>query len=149
MQRSILLDEAGELEEGVGNQALGLYLMPMDEWPLVMDVDKNGIRFMELTANSELGEVYKEKKQVIDVNQVLERVREYFDVSYMENNVTVYNIELCYSSSFSDKNDGLVRNIVSPFWIVDYRMEGTEEACARLIYDAYTGEFLMEKEAVE
>lgn len=148
---SIPVESAGELAEGIERQILGNNLMSSDEWPLIVDVDKNGIRFLELTANSVIDEVYKEKANVIDVNQLIKKVKEFFSLSYMVNDITIYNIELCYSSSFSDKEDGPVRNIVTPYWIVDYSIDkssGDAEAY-RIVYDAYTGEFIMEKEAVE
>lgn len=151
LEYSIPVESTGELAEGVERQILGSNLLPVDEWPIVIDIDKNGIRYMEISVNSTIGDTYKDKAEVIDLNKLIDKVKEYFSIGYIANDINIYNMELCYSSSFSDKEDGPVRNIVAPYWIVDYRTESVSGRIEswRLVFDAYTGEYLYEKEAVE
>lgn len=137
-------DGNGELASGVENQLWNDTLCARSEWPLVVDVDKNGIRFLELSAFTEVAGVYKENQKVIDIHELIEKVDEYFGVSYQVNEINIYNMELCYGAYFSDKEEGPIRNVAYPFWIVDYNIDGEQAGMdtQRLVFDGYTGEYM-------
>lgn len=120
----------------VGEDGLGA----ANSWNVIVLCSKDGITYMEIPKYYCVGEQYQQHMAICDVNTVLESTKQYLENHLAGTTVaTVYNIELCYSSYFSDAADGPIQNIVMPFWVVRY-WDG--EWGRDLIYDGFTGEFL-------
>ncbi|RKI25241.1 hypothetical protein D7V82_13565 [bacterium 1xD8-6] len=114
-------------------------LYSKNEWPLVVAYNVDGIIDLQLDSFFMLGEPYIEKKKVCTLQKVLEQTRGYFQDLLLENSITVYDISLAYDSYFTDSNDGLIENVVRPFWTVKY---WNGEKAYQLVFDAYSGKYV-------
>lgn len=141
---SIEMTEDIVLSEDVASKVINGYLFPSDEWTQVVAYGAEGIRSLQLDAYVVPTEIYKEQEQVADVSEVLKQVEAYFDTILVASPITIYSMEICYSSWFSDAADGPLESIVSPMWVVQY-WDGN--SMKQLLFDAYTGKFLMETPA--
>lgn len=107
---------------------------------------EDGIRELELTHELQISEVYK-KQEICSIETVLTQLQDYFGEDSLSIPTTIYNIEICYSGDFSDEADGKIRNIVQPYWYVEFWKQCWDgKRCSELWLDAVTGECLSELE---
>ncbi len=114
-------------------------LISKNEWPLVVTYNADGIMSLELDSFFKIGKPYKEKEQVCTPEKILEQVEIYFQETLLEVPVTIYEISLAYDSYFTDPKDGLIENVVRPFWLVRY-WDGKKTV--QLVFDAYSGKYI-------
>ncbi len=114
-------------------------LYSRNEWPLVVTYNADGIMSLELDSFFKIGKPYKEKEQVCTPEKILEQVENYFQETLLEAPITIYEISLAYDSYFTDPEDGLIENIVRPFWLVRY-WDGKKTV--QLVFDAYSGKYI-------
>lgn len=72
-------------------------------------------------------------------NDIIEQIEAYFQNVLLKQPVTIYEISLVYDGYFTDPRDGIIENVIRPFWIVKY-WDG--EKALKLVFDAYTGKFI-------
>ncbi|MGN0297822.1 MAG: hypothetical protein ACI4C1_01330 [Lachnospiraceae bacterium] len=112
-------------------------LWPRDSWNIMVLCFKDGITYFEIEKYFCVGDLYQDNHEIYDVNLILEDAKKYLENRLVGNQVfTVYDIELCYASYFSDAADGPIQNIVMPFWVIRY-MNG--EWGIDLVYNGFTG----------
>lgn len=118
-----------------------LYLTPLRQIPQDISYDQDGIRYLALSKFSEVGDMYQSKKAIVNMNQLLEAIKNYYDDQLLLYPITLQKINLCYASYFSAPEDGEIRNIVQPFWQILYYDEQAKQTMQFWI-DAYTGTFV-------
>ncbi len=99
-----------------------------------------------------VGDVYKEKEQILDTKELLSILKNYYDGITLSSDITITDIRLVYNAYFSDSSDGEVSHILTPYWYVQYYMgeyvdlkeDGTNSSYGNhcFIFDAYTGELM-------
>ncbi|MCM1057420.1 MAG: hypothetical protein NC517_07430 [Firmicutes bacterium] len=104
--------------------------------------ETEGLRYLSTDRKPCIMEAYKERESVCDINRILENAKQYFDSILLPAAVTVNRIEIAYSYWFSDAEDGPLRNIAAPFWVVQY-WDPASEMQMMLIFDAFSGQLLL------
>ncbi|MDE6639801.1 MAG: hypothetical protein K2K63_04695 [Acetatifactor sp.] len=141
---SITLTENVGWEEEMDNQIYGDSVMPLiAQRQFVSWGRDSGLRYLSTDRKPRIMGTYREQESVCDINVILENARQYFDSMLITNTMTVNHIEIAYSYWFSDAEDGPLRNIAAPFWVVQYWNPGTEFQMM-LLYDAFSGQFICE-----
>ena len=113
-------------------------LFGRNEWPLVVAYNADGIMGLELDSFFKISKPYKERQKVCAPDEILEKVKAYFQDILLKEPVTVYEISLAYDSYFTEPEDGLIENVVRPFWLVRY-WDGKKTV--QLVFDAFTGKY--------
>lgn len=125
--------------------ARNLWAMPPEEQAFVYN--EKGVREMRLSKIKEIKDVYKEKLEICPLETVLMNVQGQFMGKGVVLPTTIYNIELCYASAFSDPSEGKIRNVLEPCWMVEYWEEAWDgKRCTVLWVDGATGKVLSEEE---
>ena len=114
-------------------------LICKNEWPLVGIYSAEGVMGLELNSFLLPGKPYNEKQKVCRPNDIIEQIEAYFQNVLLKQPVTIYEISLVYDGYFTDPRDGIIENVIRPFWIVKY-WDG--EKALKLVFDAYTGKFI-------
>lgn len=126
-------------------ELIGVTLQSMDEKTQRFVYGENGIQEMTLSHMIETTDVYKKQQSICPIDVVLTKIQEELTKGITLPS-TIYNIELCYSSSFSDAADGEIRNITKPCWIVQFWKQAWDgKRCAELCIDGVTGEVIGEE----
>lgn len=119
-------------------------LFAREEWRQVAAYNADGLISLELDSFWYQGATYKEKEKVCTVEDILERTKTYFEDVLLKEPVTIYNISIAYSSYFTEPEEGVIKNVVRPFWVVTY-WDG--EQGTKLVFDAYSGKYLTKRQA--
>ena len=110
-----------------------------NEWPLIVAYNKDGIMELVLDSFFKVSKPYSERQKVCTPGEILDQVKAYFQDILLKVPVTIYEISLAYDSYFTDPEDGLIENVVRPFWIVRY-WDGKKTT--QLVFDAYNGKYI-------
>lgn len=114
-------------------------LWSRNEWPLVVAYNKDGIMELLLDSFFKVSKPYSERQKVCTPEEILKQVKAYFQDILLKVPVTIYEISLAYDGYFTDPEDGLIENVVRPFWIVRY-WDGKKTT--QLVFDAYNGKYI-------
>lgn len=126
------------LSETVEAAHVDSFVTSLSEYEQKVCYDKDGIYEMHLYRTANIDELYKEREAVLDINQLLNVLRECYADQLILYPITIQNIEICYASYFSNPDEGMVRDEVQPFWIVTY-YDSQYQTEVQKIIDAYTG----------
>ncbi|MCM1057418.1 MAG: hypothetical protein NC517_07420 [Firmicutes bacterium] len=139
---SLVLTEAVAWDEELDVQVHGNHIIPgIAQADFVSWGEGSGLRCLDITRELCMQEVYRERESVCDINRILENAKQYFDSILLPAAVTVNRIEIAYSYWFSDAEDGPLRNIAAPFWVVQY-WDPASEMQMVLVFDAFSGQLL-------
>lgn len=83
-------------------------------------------------------DIYREVQNVIDANEVLQLVKQNLNANLSLMQITIYDMELCYSSYYLNEEEGKFEYMVSPFWVVRC-WDGVH--IAEMIFDAVKGTY--------
>lgn len=114
-------------------------LLSTATWSIKLSFDREGLIELEAYMNCKIRDL-RERVQVIDAEQVLDFVKNYFSKKYSSNQILITDIELCYGGYYepADPDRNNVRDYtLRPFWVVTYYKYGSR---TRIILDAVTGE---------
>ncbi len=143
-----IADDVGTQSEMIDNQTKKVTsrtLSSMSEGEQVFIYNEKGIREMRLSNIIENKGVYKKKLEICPLETVLTNVQARFMGKGVVLPATIYNIELCYASAFSDISEGKIRNVLEPCWMVEYWEEAWDgKRCTAMWVDAMTGEVINE-----
>ena len=114
--------------------------------PILCHVSKDGIIGLSIYNIRMEGDVYKEARQIIEPDVVLQKVKKYYEKQILKKTATVMEVELIYTGYYTDSSEGEIQPTVAPFWRVrvyngEYRVH--------FIYDAFTGEAVVENRSTE
>lgn len=84
-------------------------------------------------------------QNVIDVNEVLKLVKQHLNANFHLMKITIYDMELCYSSCYLNNKNGNIQYIISPFWVVRC-WDGVRPTA--IIFNAVTGRYCDQIEAL-
>lgn len=126
--------------EDVADQQTDDEIPTTNEWPLTINYTENGITRMELGCFQEISDVYKDKQKVLNLSEIMKKIKDKFEEDFSLLPITIEDIKLCYASGFSDSEDGEIRNIVTPYWYVGYWDHS--KLYQTMVFDAYTGRFI-------
>lgn len=139
---SLLKEDDMKLDTTLEKQLIDGFLMPITAGKQTICYGEDGICFLQLSDMPVVEKICKEKETVCDISVILEQVKEYFDSQLLADTITISDIKLQYSSWFEVEKDGTVQNIVQPFWVIRYWDAYAKESF-QIIYDAYTGNYIM------
>ncbi|MDE6639800.1 MAG: hypothetical protein K2K63_04690 [Acetatifactor sp.] len=143
---SLVLTENVTWEEELNVQHYQDFLIPfIADKQFVSWGEVGGLRYLSIDRKPNIMGTYKEQESVCDINVILENARQYFDSVLNTSTMTVNHIEIAYSYWFSDAEDGPLRNIAAPFWVVQY-WNPASEVQMMLVFDAFSGQFISEVE---
>ena len=111
-----------------------------DNFAQIISYGPDGIREIDLSRCYTTDDIYKQKQKILDVSEVLYKIKEYYDKIVLEGQIQIYDIHLIYTGYYSDINAEEVRNVVYPFWTVKYVDDNKE--LHQVLFDAYTGEMV-------
>lgn len=140
---SMDLTDDMELSEFVSRQVKGSFVLGHPDYAEMVAYTEEGIAEVETQLFNEISDVYQKKEAVADINTILLNTQSYYESQLNLSTISVYEIELCYASGFSKQQDGEIRNIVQPFWIVKCWDEDQKKRYA-LQFDGYSGNFIQE-----
>ena len=89
------------------------------------------------------GDVYKDTQTVITPDDILRKVKKYYEQQLITSTVTLEEVSLVYSGYFTDGSEGEIQPTVAPFWLVK-AYDGGLSGSVVFVYDAFTGESIME-----
>ena len=114
--------EGLEYADDVAYSDMELY--PLNAVQQVLACNADGISELDLGQSVIVSSVYKEKQEVLPLNDAVNILQEYFNGNGAGLfNTNVYSIKLCYTGMFSDPKDGALRNIAKPCWCAEYIQE--------------------------
>ncbi|MCD8313612.1 MAG: hypothetical protein LUC24_05565 [Bacteroidales bacterium] len=147
--------EAMELDRELGDgeeysddvQLMDGWMIALQEWPLEVLYGEGGIAQAQAISSRVPGDVYRKAQEIISPSEVLGAVADYYSTKLLTDDVTITQLRLVYSSSFTDEGDGTTRNAICPFWkAVAYDAEKGYNVT--FVYDAVTGEAMKEAEVL-
>ena len=101
----------------------------------IIDLDTDNIRMD--------GDVYKKTKKVKVPDDILGRVRKYYEKQILTKPVTITEVRIVYTGYFTDGSEGEIQPTVAPFWRVRV-YDGEADGGKYFFYDAFTGEAIAE-----
>lgn len=106
-------------------------------------LNKDGIYLISTSNYRYPGKIYKRNQNVISPNEILEKIKAYYEKTLILKEIVIKDISLVYAGYFSDFSDGIIEPIVTPVW--DAAVYNTKERCwQHFIYDAFSGKSYME-----
>lgn len=85
------------------------------------------------------GSVYKDKQKVISSDEILTKIRDYYEHELVTSPLTVTELSLVYMGYFSDGSEGEIQSTIAPFWTVKTKNDNDANGWG-FIFDAFTGE---------
>lgn len=85
------------------------------------------------------GSVYKDRQKVMAPDEILAKVRDYYEHELVTSPITVTELSLVYMGYFTDGSEGEIQATIAPFWTVDIKND-TDTNGRGFIFDAFTGE---------
>lgn len=116
----------------------GLHPLNANEQAFVYSED--GIEEMDLYGGVKVEGIYKEKQEVLPINNIVDILQAYYE-SKAPLETKIFSIKLCYTGMYTDAQDGKLRNIAKPCWCVEYKQNRNKfEARGCLFIDVSTGD---------
>ena len=123
-------------------------LLPQSERVQNFRVDADGITEIDVTDFREAGDVCQKEAPVIGPNEVLAKIKDYYEGRILASPRLISDLSLVYTGYFSDGSEGIVKPVYLPVWDVTvYSMEEQGTVRYEFVYDAHTGEVLKEEKA--
>lgn len=87
--------------------------------------------------------LFREAREVLDINDILPKVIRMVQLKYPEYDVTVKNIELVMAMTTAENGDGTYRVVYAPYWVADYTCDtGSETTQGQFVWEAYEGVYV-------
>lgn len=126
-------------EEAQSGGTGGIQLDTLCEPAQRVMTDQDGICAVSCYSFFEKGKIYKKDQTVISPDEILKKMKAYYERMVQLDKKTIREIELVYTLYFSDGNEGKIRLVMTPVWRVVVQDEG-EDANLVFWYDAFNGE---------
>ena len=126
-------------EEAQSGGTGGIQLDTLYEPAQQIMTDQDGICAVSCYSFYEKGKIYKKDQTVISPDEILKKMKAYYERMVQLDKKTIREIELVYTLYFSDGNEGKIRLVMTPVWRVVVQDEG-EDANLVFWYDAFNGE---------
>ena len=120
----------------------GSQLVGLNEDPQEIKISEDGIIDLNTSNFRMQGKVYKEAEKVTNPDNVIQKIKEYYERKLITKPVTVTEVSRVYTGYFTDGSEGEIQPTIAPFWLV--RIHNGETNNTGFVYDAFSGEAIIE-----
>lgn len=118
-------------------------LCGLAENPQKVILSKDGVYGIYTTSFRYPEKTYRKNLKIISPNNVLKKIKQYYDKTILLDTITIKDISLVYAGYFSDFVDGTIEPIVTPVWDVAL-YDNKAGSFVHFVYDAVTGKSYLE-----
>ena len=137
------LKEGETASELARKSTLNNTLVGLCDSPILCRISKDGIIDLDTDNIRMEGDVYKETEKVKTPDDILGRVRKYYEKQILAKPITITEVRIIYTGYFTDGSEGEIQPTVAPFWRVRV-YDGEADGGKYFYYDVFTGKAIME-----